>query len=98
MWLSTKQHINRNVKFSLVLKIDNIFLDIIELVFQASISEKNIKYNYVKKSLIKLDILKLFIKILWETRFLDNKKYINISIPLTEIGKMLGAWHRNLKS
>jgi len=30
--------------------------------------------------------------ILWETKSYDNKKYINLSIKLDEIGKNLGGW------
>lgn len=34
--------------------------------------------------------------ILWETKSLDNKKYINLSTPLAEVGKMLGGWNGQL--
>ena len=30
--------------------------------------------------------------ILWETKSLDNKKYIAMSLKLDEIGRMLGGW------
>jgi len=80
----------------MVAKMDNIFLDIIELVFWAGSVEKNKKIPYIQKSLLKLDLLKLFLRILWEIKAIDNKKYIIISIPLDEIGKMLGGWQRNL--
>lgn len=35
--------------------------------------------------------------ILWETKSLDNKKYINLSIKIDEAGKMLGGWSGQLK-
>lgn len=31
--------------------------------------------------------------VLWETKSLDNNKYIAVSMPLNEIGKMLGGWN-----
>jgi hypothetical protein len=34
--------------------------------------------------------------ILWESRGLDDKKYIALSSPLAETGKMLGGWHGQL--
>ena len=34
--------------------------------------------------------------ILWETKSLDNKKYIAVSGPLDEIGRMLGGWNGKL--
>ena len=32
----------------------------------------------------------------WELKLLDNKKYISVSAPLIEVGKMLGGWQRQL--
>jgi len=34
--------------------------------------------------------------VLWETKSLDDKKYIALSSPLDEIGKMLGGWNGQL--
>jgi hypothetical protein len=34
--------------------------------------------------------------VLWETKSLDNKKYIALSLPVDEIGKMLGGWNGQL--
>lgn len=96
LWLSFNQHINKNLRFSLASKIDDIFLDIIELISQASIIEKIKKLPYIQKSLSELDSLRLFLRIFWEIKAIDNKKYITISISLDEIGKMLGGWQRNL--
>jgi hypothetical protein len=36
--------------------------------------------------------LNLLLQILWETKSLNDKKYIQISNKLNEIGKMLGGW------
>jgi hypothetical protein len=30
--------------------------------------------------------------LIWETKSLDNKKYIALSVKLDEVGKMLGGW------
>lgn len=30
--------------------------------------------------------------VLWETKSIDDKKYISLSEHLNEIGKMLGGW------
>jgi len=34
---------------------------------------------------------------LWETKSLDNKKYIALSEELNEVGRMLGGWYGQLK-
>ena len=30
--------------------------------------------------------------VLWETKSIDGKKYIALSLQIEEIGKMLGGW------
>jgi len=42
--------------------------------------------------------MKFLIKLLWEIKSLDNKKYIHLSAPLMEIGKMIGAWLKTFKN
>ena len=54
------------------------------------------KLPYVRRAIQKLDTTKVFLLILWETKSLDDKKYINLSKPLEEIGKMLGGWNGQL--
>ena len=35
--------------------------------------------------------------ILWETKSIDNKKYIALSEKIIEIGKMLNGWNGQLQ-
>lgn len=84
-------------RYSLGDKIDTLFTEIIESTSTAIFLNKEEKIPYVRKSIVKLDTLKIFLKIAWEIDALDKKKYIAISSPLLEIGKMLGGWHGQLK-
>ncbi|MEX2090848.1 MAG: hypothetical protein WD989_01795 [Candidatus Paceibacterota bacterium] len=34
--------------------------------------------------------------VLWETKSLQDKKYIILSVKIEDIGKMLGGWHGQL--
>lgn len=38
----------------------------------------------------------VLLMILWETKSLDNKKYIALSLKIDEAGKMLGGWSGQL--
>lgn len=58
---------------------------------------KDQKLPYLQKAIGKLDTLKFFLQISWEIKVLDNKKYIALSNPLNEIGRMLGGWLRQLQ-
>jgi len=47
---------------------------------------------------MKLDATKFFLQMAWELKFFDNKKYIQVSEPLAEVGKMLGGWRKQLQN
>jgi len=67
-------------------------------VFIASRKNREYKKIYLDKASDKLDLLKFLLQIAWETSVLDNKKYISLSQPLVEIGRMLGGWQKQTKT
>jgi hypothetical protein len=87
----------KDSKYTLGAKIDSLFLEVIEGIIRASISDKLEKLISLKNVSVKLDLLKFFLQISWEIKSLDNKKYIKLSEKLSEIGKMLGGWIKSLK-
>lgn len=62
----------------------------------ASFLAREEKIPYVRLALRKIDTLKIFLMMLWETKSLDDKKYIALSLKINEIGKMLGGWQEQL--
>jgi len=98
LWFSYYQNIPKLHRHSLGIKIDKLFIESIEMIVQASFLNKNEKQPYVRVGIRKIDTLKIFLMILWETKSLDDKKYIQISEKLNEIGKMLGGWHGQIKT
>ena len=62
------------------------------MVASASFVKKTDKIIYLRTAIRKLDTLKILLNILWETRSIDSQKYELLSLPLDEIGKMLGGW------
>lgn len=65
----------------------------IEATATASFLVRGEKIPYIKRAIQKLDTLKILLMVLWETKALDNKKYSALSLPIDEIGKMLGGWN-----
>jgi hypothetical protein len=97
VWHFYFQHFAKISRYSLGVKIDNSFIELIELAYFAVYSPKTdellIKIEQLSK---KLDSLKLFLQIAWEIKLVDNKKYAALSIPLAEIGKIIGGWKKQL--
>ncbi len=96
LWHEYHEKLPKTQKYSLGNRIDKIFIEIIEMVASAAFLPKSEKLPFVKIAIRKLDVMKILIMILWETRSLDEKKYIALSLPLDEVGKMLGGWQGQL--
>ena len=69
----------------------------IETIAIASFLTKTEKLPYVRIAIRKVDTLKILLMVLWETKSIDNKKYLALSVKVEEIGKMLGGWNGQLQ-
>jgi hypothetical protein len=54
------------------------------------------KQPWVRLAVRKVDTLKILLLVLWETKTIDDKKYIALSAKMDEVGKMLGGWNGQL--
>jgi len=95
-WHSYHHILPKTHRYSLGQRIDTLFIEIIEATASAAFLSPTEKLPYVRLAIRKSDTLKLLLLILWETKSLDNKKYIALSLKIDEIGKMLGGWSGSL--
>ena len=72
-------------------------METIEALATASFLVREEKLPYVRLSIRKVDTLKIFLMMLWETKSIDSKKYIILSEKIDEIGRMLGGWYGQLQ-
>lgn len=72
-------------------------METIEAVSIAAFLRREEKLPYVRLAIRKMDTLKILLMVLWETKSLDNKKYIALSLKINEVGKMLGGWSGQLQ-
>ncbi len=92
LWHDYYQTIPKIHRHSLGQRIDTLFVETIEAISVASFLSKDEKQPWVRLAIRKVDTTKILLMVLWETKSLDNKKYIALSGPIDEIGKMLGGW------
>ena len=83
-------------RYTLGAKIDGLFVETLEQVIIASFLEKSEKLPFVKRAIVKLDVLKFFVETAWDIHSLQEKHFIVLSEPLHETGKMLGGWRNQL--
>jgi len=63
-----------------------------ESVILASQLSKIEKLPILQKASIRLDVLKVLIRLCKDLKVLDNKKYLILESQIQEIGRMLGGW------
>lgn len=96
VWYQYYLIVPKTHRHTLAQKIDELFTHCIEAIVTASFLSKEEKLPYVRQAIRKTDTIKIFLMILWETKSLNDKKYIYISLKVNEIGKMLGGWQGQL--
>jgi len=85
-------------KYTLSEKLQKTTLDLMELLIGASYSDKENKTKYLAKANIKLDLLKLLIRLMNDIKALPTSKYLRLEEILQEVGRMLGGWIRSTKA
>lgn len=68
-------------------------MEIMEAIATAGFLDITKKLPYVVFAIKKTDLLKVLLMVLWETKSLDTKKYIALSLKIDEFGRMLGGWN-----
>lgn len=96
LWVGYYQMLPKLHRHTLGQRIDILFIEIMESIATASFLGRQEKQPYVRLAIRKTDALKILLMVLWETKSLDNKKYIALSEKLDEIGRMLGGWNGQL--
>ncbi len=96
LWYGYYQNLPKLHRHSLGHRIDILFIESIEAIAAASFLSKNEKQPYVRLAIKKMDTLSILLIVLWETKSIDNKKYIALSKEVSEIGRMLGGWNGQL--
>ncbi|MBI4458020.1 four helix bundle protein [Candidatus Uhrbacteria bacterium] len=96
LWHGYLQQLPRLSRYTLGAKIDALAAETVELALLAGYASRVQKLPIVQKASTKLDTLKLFLRIAWELKLIDHKKYAALTVPLAEAGKMLGGWLKQL--
>jgi hypothetical protein len=92
LWHGYHQALPKDQRYSLGQRIDCLFIETIESIAIAAFLSQTEKAPYVRLAIRKVDTLKILLMVLWETKSIDDKKYIALSEQLNEVGKMLGGW------
>lgn len=98
LWVNIVSHIPKSSRYTIGARIENKFLDLLELSYTAYYSKKENKEEKISDCIFILDKLKFLITVAWEAKFISNKHFEEITLKLEEIGRMLGGWKNKLNS
>ena len=85
-------------RYSLGQKIENTILEILEFALQAAYLPKYRKADFIRKASDKADLLKYLIRLAYETKSINLKRYMALEEKIIEIGKMLGGWIKSINN
>jgi len=91
-------HMSKCSRYTIGNRIENKFLDLLELSYTAYFSKRINKTEKISKCISILDKLKFLISITWEGKLISNKQYEKIALKLDEAGRMFGGWKNNLEN
>jgi hypothetical protein len=85
-------------RFTVFEKSECAILDVLESIMKASGEQKKEKLPTLEKASLKLNMLRVFIRLMKDTKTIDAKKYMILESVIDEIGRMLGGWIRSVKA
>ena len=85
-------------KYTIWQKSENLILEILEGILAASYKQKFEKTPILEKTSLKLNVLRVLIRLMKDTNAIDNKKYSLLEDGVDEIGRMLGGWLKSTVS
>lgn len=91
-----RRNMARDERFGLGKRIDELFLNALEHLREASYATGNTKLNLLGKVLQNTDLLRFFLQLAWEGNVLEQKHYLLLATNVESLGKMVGGWRKGL--
>ena len=88
--LPTTEKFPKRVRFTFTNRIDNLALDVVENLVEARYANR--KEGLLKGVNLKLERLRVLLRICHELQYLPHKSYAFAVRSLDEVGRMVGGW------
>ena len=88
--LPTTEKFPKRVRFTLVNRIDNLALDMVEDLVEARYTRN--KQMILRRANLRLEKLRILLRISCDQHHLSHKTYEHAIRSLNEVGRMLGGW------
>jgi len=93
LWHKVNLRFPKSQRYSLGVACGKTLLEILEFVISASVdNNKTLKNERLRRASIKLDLLRLLLRLAKDCGCMTNESYLEIQSKLFTVGKMLGGW------
>jgi hypothetical protein len=89
--------VSRQDRYTIWQRGETTILDILEGILLASQLSKIEKLPILQNVSLKINFLRIFVRLTKDIKAIDNKKYLRLQEMIDEIGRMLGGWIRSTK-
>lgn len=98
IWISIVPHIAKGARYTIGARIENKFLDLLDLAYLAYFTSKEKKAEKITDCILVLDTLKFLVSVAWEGTLISNKQCEDVALKFKEIGNMFGGWKKSLEN
>jgi hypothetical protein len=96
IWMNIVPHMPKGSRYTIGSRIENKFLDLLELSYIAYFTEKEKKVQKITDCILVTDTLKFLVSVAWEGELISNRHCEEVALKLEETGKMFGGWKNSL--
>lgn len=96
-WYGYRDHFPKKSRYTLGDRIDAHFIKVLELISLASYQSRDEKSSTLERAITGIDLLKFLLRVAWELKILDDKKYTVLSEGVQEVGRQIGSWKKGLQ-
>ena len=84
-------------RYALWQRCENLLLEVLEGILLASQLRKSQKLEPLEQVSVKLNVLRVFLRLAKDLKIMDLKKYGVLEEMVDEIGRMLGGWIKSTR-
>ena len=95
-WQNNARNIPKIHRYSIGIRIDNLFAMIIENISEAIYSTKETRKIHIQRAINKNDVLKFMLLTLFEIKGIEEDKFEILSLKIEEIGRILYGWKNQI--
>jgi hypothetical protein len=97
-WQDQTKHIPKMLRYSMGIRIDALFSELVELVSMGIFTGPDKKLPFINKANTRNDVLKFMLMALFELNGLKEEACNDLSYKMEEIGRQLYGWKMRIET